>query len=127
MVNKFTTEELLSDGWIKVGSKSYCTYWKKDGEIITVDERIDGSLNVKPLVWSDVFQPNSSIRYTHVCCKHPFGVFVIEWKSWKPCDSFVLWLNDEYLISESTLDEAKSFAKKYVIEVIESCLDGDIK
>jgi hypothetical protein len=35
IVNK-TTEELLEDGYVKVGSKTYYEYWKKGSEIITI-------------------------------------------------------------------------------------------
>ena len=29
-------EKLIEDGYVKVGSKSYCEYWKKGEEVITV-------------------------------------------------------------------------------------------
>ena len=32
-----TVQELLSDGFIKVGSKSYCEYWIKGNTQVTVD------------------------------------------------------------------------------------------
>ncbi|MBQ0114076.1 MAG: hypothetical protein KBT03_13180 [Bacteroidales bacterium] len=34
-------EELLEDGWIKVGSKSYCTFWMKGSEVIKVNNEDD--------------------------------------------------------------------------------------
>lgn len=34
-------EELLADGWVKVGSKTYCTFWKKGDEIIKVNNEDD--------------------------------------------------------------------------------------
>ena len=37
MENKLTPEQLLNNGYIKVGSKSYCEYWKKGDEIITLN------------------------------------------------------------------------------------------
>ena len=29
-------EKLIEDGYVKVGSKSYCEYWKKGDEVITI-------------------------------------------------------------------------------------------
>lgn len=37
MVRKITAEYLLKNGYIKVGSKTYCEYWKKGDEIITLN------------------------------------------------------------------------------------------
>lgn len=37
MVNKLTPEYLLKNGYIKVDSKTYCEYWKKGDEIITLN------------------------------------------------------------------------------------------
>lgn len=41
MVREVTTEELLAQGFIKVGSKYYCEYWKKDDEVIAINTRKD--------------------------------------------------------------------------------------
>lgn len=38
MVRQVTIEDMLSQGYIKVGSKSYCTYWKKGDEVVTVQD-----------------------------------------------------------------------------------------
>lgn len=37
MTKKLTPEYLLKNGYIKVDSKSYCGYWKKGDEIITLN------------------------------------------------------------------------------------------
>ena len=37
MVSKLTPEYLLKNGYVKVGSKSYCEYWKKGDEIVTLN------------------------------------------------------------------------------------------
>lgn len=37
MVQKVTAEDMLFQGYVKVGSKSYCTYWKKGDEIVIRD------------------------------------------------------------------------------------------
>ncbi|HCH9337331.1 TPA: hypothetical protein PNT39_004554 [Salmonella enterica] len=39
MVREVTAEELLAQGFIKVGSKSYCEYWKKGDEVISINTR----------------------------------------------------------------------------------------
>lgn len=36
MSNGQKRQELLEQGYIKVGSKTYCEYWKKDDDIITL-------------------------------------------------------------------------------------------
>ena len=41
MFKEVTTEELLAQGYIKVGSKSYCEYWKKGDVIIAKDVQQD--------------------------------------------------------------------------------------
>ena len=34
-------EKLIEDGYVKVGSKSYCEYWKKDEEVITISTDLE--------------------------------------------------------------------------------------
>ena len=36
-------EELIEDGYVKVGSKSYCEYWKKGEEVITISTELEYS------------------------------------------------------------------------------------
>jgi len=36
MVSELTPEYLLNNGYVKVGSKSYCEYWKKGDDVVTV-------------------------------------------------------------------------------------------
>lgn len=36
MSNEVSVEDLISKGYVKVGSKSYCSYWKIGDHIITV-------------------------------------------------------------------------------------------
>ena len=33
-------EKLIEDGYVKVGSKSYCEYWKKGEEVITISTEL---------------------------------------------------------------------------------------
>ena len=34
-------EKLIEDGYVKVGSKSYCEYWKKGEDVITVSTELE--------------------------------------------------------------------------------------
>ena len=34
-------EKLIENGYVKVGSKSYCEYWKKGEEVITISTELD--------------------------------------------------------------------------------------
>ena len=34
-------EKLIEDGYVKVGSKSYCEYWKKGEEVITIPTELE--------------------------------------------------------------------------------------
>ena len=36
-------EKLIEDGYVKVGSKSYCEYWKKGDEVITISTELEHS------------------------------------------------------------------------------------
>ena len=33
--------ELVENGYVKVGSKSYCEYWKKGEEVITIPTELE--------------------------------------------------------------------------------------
>ena len=34
-------DELIENGYVKVGSKSYCEYWKKGEEVITISTELE--------------------------------------------------------------------------------------
>lgn len=36
-----SVEKLIEDGYVKVGSKSYCEYWKKGEEVITIPTDVE--------------------------------------------------------------------------------------
>ena len=36
-----SVDELVENGYIKVGSKSYCEYWKKGEEVITISTELE--------------------------------------------------------------------------------------
>lgn len=37
-MGSLSVEDMLKQGYVKVGSKSYCTYWKKGNDIVTVQD-----------------------------------------------------------------------------------------
>lgn len=70
--------------------------------------------------WSDPQKPNldtaapgTGCGYDHVTATMPFGVFSIEWKSWKEHDSKTCYFNGEYFGNAYTLDEAKEHCRKF--------------
>lgn len=65
------TEYLISKGYIKVGSKSYCSYWKKGDHILTVYDNTHIS-EVEKLRNSlkEVLEKLDSLQEQH-------------WKAWK--------------------------------------------
>lgn len=38
-----SVDELIEDGYVKVGSKSYCEYWKKGDEVVTIPTDLEYS------------------------------------------------------------------------------------
>lgn len=72
---------------------------------------------VATLQWSEVAEPNEQVRYTHVLAESPLGQFSIEWKSWKPHDSYCVHLNGDYLDTAMNLDDAKAIALKKVADM----------
>lgn len=65
------TEDLISKGYIKVGSKSYCSYWKKGDHILTLYDNTHMS-EVEQLRNSlkEVLEKLDSLQEQH-------------WKAWK--------------------------------------------
>ena len=39
--NVLSVEELIENGYVKVGSKSYCEYWKKGEEVVTIQTDLE--------------------------------------------------------------------------------------
>lgn len=72
---------------------------------------------VAALQWSEVTEPNEQIRYTHLLAESPLGRFSIEWKSWKPHDSYCVYLDGDYLDTSMDLDDAKAIALKKVADM----------
>lgn len=85
-------------------------------------------MKIKPLVWTDVQEPNSEICYHHIKAKTPFGDIVIDWKGWKDFPSFDISWNIgkfHYFDTVSSLEEAMDAANDYWNKLIRECLVGD--
>ena len=85
---------------------------------------------IKPIEWTDVLEPNESVRYHHVYGYTPIGRFLITWKGWKDEDYPVIdqipWTHipeHQWSWDYSTLDGAKLAAERAYIDRIRSCLD----
>lgn len=65
--------------------------------------------------WTEPKPPTLGVSYyDHVKLDTPLGLCLIEWKSWKDLDTYSVVIGDYYITSESTLDDAKSSAIKYL-------------
>lgn len=72
MTIEVSVEDLISKGYVKVGSKSYCSYWKKDDHTVTVyDETvaIDGTQQLRSKL-KEVLDKLENLQEQH-------------WKAWK--------------------------------------------
>ena len=36
-----SVDELIENGYVKVGSKSYCEYWKKGDDVVTISTDLE--------------------------------------------------------------------------------------
>lgn len=69
------------------------------------------------LKWSEESPPNDIISYNHIKCETPIGELVIDWKGWKDDPSYDAYLtgsNYVWIGSESSLEDAKEQAKKFM-------------
>ncbi|MBO1013458.1 hypothetical protein IPU70_07860 [Achromobacter sp. SD115] len=80
-------------------------------------EEVAQHVPVATLQWSEAAEPNEQVRYTHVLAESPLGRFSIEWKSWKPHDSYCVHLDGDYLDTAMNLDDAKAIALKKVADM----------
>lgn len=72
MSNEVSVEDLVSKGYVKVGSKSYCSYWKKADHTVTVYDEpvaIDETQQLRNKL-NEVLDKLESLQEQH-------------WKSWK--------------------------------------------
>ena len=64
--------------------------------------------------WTEPQPPNDSIRYNHIILKSPIGKFIIDWKGWKVNPVYDIWLNDDLIGSQYSLDDSKEFIFNYI-------------
>lgn len=95
--------------------------------IVTVDEEYRNSTCANEVAsdekttyaWSEPSPPSEACRYDHVTLQTPLGQARIEWKSWKPYCTYVLYLvnedgGEEYVGSRDTLEAAKLLLNLYL-------------
>lgn len=59
MNNQYSADDLISRGYTKVGSKIYCSYWKKgDHTVIVYDE----TTNVEPVAVDEIQQLRNKLE-----------------------------------------------------------------
>ena len=88
----------------------------------------------KPLVWSEPRPPTREYPasyYDNVHASTPFGWIMIEWKSWKENDSYLVTFPWEEILgnievwcqaSEMTLEEAKRKAQEELEKRVRDCV-----
>ena len=69
--------------------------------------------------WTEPEGPTKEIsHYDHTICETPLGRMIIEWKSWKINPDYDLSVGnfDDWLGAFCELEEAKEFAKQYLVK-----------
>lgn len=67
--------------------------------------------------WTEPKPPTKGESYYDHCTSDtPLGVFKIEWKSWKDSPSYDVMLNDDWICTEYSLEDAKKLARFYIEE-----------
>lgn len=73
------------------------------------------SITIKPIIWSQPCKNESKSRYDHIIGNHPLGFeLLLEWKSWKENDSVCLSIDDNWISSLSSIEEAKKVAQEII-------------
>lgn len=74
--------------------------------------------------WTEPQPPTAGAsNYTHVTCETPLGRAIIEWKGWKDDDSYVVSIQNNYIGSEYSLQDAKDLVKRHLLEIQKQLLD----
>jgi len=74
-----------------------------------------------PLAWTEPAPPDNDCNYDHVVATCPFGQYSIEWKGWKPADSYCLYFCGEYVDTQSQLPDAKYVAARHFANRVAAC------
>lgn len=71
--------------------------------------------------WSEEKPPQKDgISYNHATSESPLGLFSIEWKSWKECPSYDVFIGgSEWVTAAGSLDDAKAAAERHVVNKYE--------
>lgn len=83
------------------------------------------NVRAKPLVWTDVTEPNTEVPYHHIIAMTPFGRFLVTWKGWKEHDPPTI---DETPWGEwggvtDSLDEARDLCGRMYEAKLHECLE----
>lgn len=74
-------------------------------------------MDISKFPWSEERPPNKEIPYDHVVIDTPLGKGVIEWKSWKQSTTYTVYIGDEYVGNEVSLEDAMKLVIDNVIQV----------
>lgn len=115
-------------GWTEMQKEDDWAAWQASRTALEAEK---STMKMKPLQWSAERQPCEACRYNHVVASvDVLGEISIEWKGWKPSDSYVVYVFGEYVASLASLDGAKLAAAQHLktmaLSLIESpLLDGE--
>lgn len=79
-------------------------------------------VKVKQLEWTENNEPNENCSYDHTFSETAIGKYQIEWKSWKEFDAYVLYLSDDFVLSEYDLPSAKAAAQADYERRVRECI-----
>lgn len=77
MTNENTVEQLVADGYVKVGSKSYCEFWQKGDYVITISTKSEATPKLNIFEQRDKINEDISKRAEEIyriACKVDFDV-----------------------------------------------------
>lgn len=67
--------------------------------------------------WTEPKPPTEDVSYyDHTVCETPLGKFIIEWKSWKTSPDYGIMLENDYIGTEYSLEEAKEKVLEYLVD-----------
>lgn len=59
------------------------------------------------ITWSEIQEPTDEKQYHHITTETPLGLYSIEWKDWINPHSFHSLINDSWIATDTTLEDAK--------------------
>jgi len=74
--------------------------------------------------WSKISSATIGVSYyDHTKLDTPLGLFLIEWKSWKEYESYSISLNNEYINTTYSLEDAKEICITYLNNKLDKLQD----